>query len=231
MALMQLALWWSVCRCQVQTKRLQQPLLRNANFNVSFENVSEFPLADAAPALRLHSAMRRGGEVAIDIPGFVTATTTLKPQPEDSQLVSLVRISDVLCRLERLLGLTLRVPESATALEVRRAEAATAALEGQQADSTFDTITTHVLPGQVRNFVEQLPGETFAMHWVREDYMIRIGDLEIPYGPIALWMPEIRLAKPRRTHSTGRRGRSGRHLQDGRPTDLHPESGRHTPVC
>lgn len=163
-------------------------------FNISFENPWQFAPKDLVPVLRLHTAMRAGGQVNLKIPGFVMAMTTVPGQLDGPNYGDLLRIAEVVTKLEEHLDLTLRLPDGATLHQVRTAEAAVAALEGHQVDSTFSSITAKVIPGHVKNFVSQLPDGEFAVHTVHSSYTLTLGDLEIEYGPLALWMPQVRLS-------------------------------------
>ena len=165
-----------------------------SSFNLTFENPWKFAPVDLVPVFRLHAAMGVGGQVTIKVPGFVVATTTIEPTSAGLDYSVMLRIAEVVVKLEQHLGLTLRLPDGASLRDVQIAEAAVAALEGAQADSGFDSITAQVLPGHVTAFVAQLPPDRFAVHTVHTDYKLTFGDLEVPYGPIALWMPEVELS-------------------------------------
>lgn len=166
-------------------------LIDGATFNVSFSNPWQHPVADIVAALRLHTAMRAGGKLTIRVHGLVLCMTSVPADNDALDYSVLLRIAEVVQRFEERLGLQLKLPDGATRHEVEMAEAAAAALDDEPVELPFDTFTATIVPGHAQDFVSQLPEEPFALFSAHTDYVVTIGDLEIPYGPLAMSLPQI----------------------------------------
>lgn len=167
-----------------------------ATFNISFANPWNYEIADILPVLRLHTGMQRGGTMTIRLgAGLLCVSEVPASENVTVDYSMLLRIAAVLQRLEIHLGTRLRLPDGATEHELKLAEAAIAALDArEEIEAPFDQLTASVMPGQVRDFVNSIPGEHFALHSSHPDFTLTLGNLEIPYGPLAIWMPQVTLA-------------------------------------
>jgi hypothetical protein len=176
--------------------KLDGVMRTGAKFNISFDSPWNYEADDVIPLLRMHTAMQRGGQLTIRVQGSLLCTTEVPASGDDAvDHTMLLRIATVVQRLERLVGMRLRLPDGATLQQLEMAEAAVAAQDADDlVEAPFDGITASIVPGQVRNFIGQLPDDVFAMHSSNPDFMLTLGDLEIPYGPLAIWMPQVRLA-------------------------------------
>lgn len=57
----------------------------------------------------------------------------------------------------------------------------------------FEIFTATIVPGQVHAFLGTLPQEELHLHSTHSDYVLTLGDLDVPFGPLALWMPRVAL--------------------------------------
>lgn len=170
-----------------------QQLSDGGGFKIDFDSPWRYNVADIIPALHLQNAMRSGGELSIRVHQVVHATTTLEADPESIDYSLLLRVAQIVEAFERRLGLELRLPDGASTVEVSMAEAAVAALDNEPVALPFETFRATIVPGQAAALVDQIPEEPFALFSAHTDFVVTIGDLDIPYGPIAMSMPQILL--------------------------------------
>lgn len=123
---------------------------------------------------------------------------TLIGQPLDEALFPdaepLIDVVSALVRLQRHAGKRLWFPREMTEEQADMLLVAAQLLEGEQVPIEASEWTASVIPGQAKAFVRQFSKEPFALLFSRVDAVLVAGDLQIPYGPLCQWGPDLSLA-------------------------------------
>ncbi|MFT4082526.1 MAG: hypothetical protein QM638_08060 [Nocardioides sp.] len=211
------------------TVRLPRPrdltapqLLPGGGLTLEFAAFTDFDLAAVLPLLEFQAAATEGRQLRFRVPGLVSQGERIEDRPF-GPIDSLVEAARALRRLEELLDRSLRLPQEFILRDLQMVQAAVASLEGEQGETPYDDFTANVMPGKQRKFVEQLTEDPFLLRFTNEDLVLRLGDLEIPYGLAMFYAPRVTLVN-RDELLSGESVTTARFRSDGGPFRLLPRS-------
>lgn len=164
--------------------------------NLTFENPWHYAVADVLPALRFQAALQKGGTLTLRLPGlaFASVDFTAGEGGGDINWSSMVRIAEVVERLEAKLGRIFKLPSGVTMHELEFAEGAAMTFEEDSVRAPIQTVTASIQEGRVAAMLTQLPSDDAGLQMAQAEQVLQLGDVEIPFGPLAIWIPDAYLA-------------------------------------
>ncbi|MEJ7832493.1 MAG: hypothetical protein WKF79_06230 [Nocardioides sp.] len=168
--------------------------ITGGEFNITFANPWDFPLADVVGPLKFQAELHAGGHLTIR-----ASWAKLKAHHEKTddagaeQTAMLARAASVLARFEDLLDVRLRLPFNFMGHEVETAERALRALEGEHVPMPGAAVHIAVEPGVARQVLADLGDDPVRLAYEVSDHVLTIGDVEVPYGTCTMKMTEGRI--------------------------------------
>ena len=91
-------------------------------------------------------------------------------------------------------------------------------LDGEQIEIPGDEWSVNVAPTRVGELLDQFTDERFQLIFSRAEAVLVAGDLQIPYGPLCQWGPELSLVNPQELEAhDGSSPVKARFATNGRP--------------
>lgn len=130
----------------------------------------------------------------------------------------LLDVTEALLRLQQHVGQRLWFPRGMTVHQADMLIVAARLLAGEQVPIEAEEWTVSIKPHGVESVLKLLSRERFQLLCTTPEAVLVAGDLEIPYGPMTQWGPELSLMNPEELKGYAGRGPvSARLATNGRP--------------
>lgn len=152
-------------------------------------------LHEAAAVAELLAAATPGRHMRLEIGTDLVITGPPLTEAEYPSAERLANVIRALRRLQRHAGLRrLHFPNGMTEGQADMLLTAARLIEGEQIDISGEEWTARAVPDQVSIMLTQFTQEPFQLLFTRPEAVLVAGDLQIPYGPLTQWGPELRIA-------------------------------------
>lgn len=162
---------------------------------VSFEtsDVEGRPLDSVAQLADVLAATTERRRICLDIGYGRTLIGEPLSEPKFLGADRLRQVAQALLRLQRHVGKRLWYPRGMTVDQADMLIVAARLLDGEQVPIPADEWTVRIVPHGVDSVLKIMKPERFQLLCTRPETVLVAGDLEIPYGPMTQWGPELSL--------------------------------------